>query len=110
MSQYIINAGLQFNVSAASVKPAVDILQSQLKQHPLDVPVNLKITNATANQVKGQINKINALSTALGRLSETSKHASTNLDTVAKSLRRVGVAVGVATSGNKQLGSTVTQL
>ena len=110
LSQYIISAGLQFNVTAASIKPAVDALQANLNKNPVNVPINLKITNSTNQQVQNQITKINALSKAVTGLSSSSGAASANLNELAKSLVRVGVGISQATAQNKQLNATNKQL
>ncbi len=110
MSQYVINAGLKFNVDSASVAPAVKALNDQLKLSKVNIPVNLTVVKSTQNQIQSQITKINQLSTAFTQLATSSKAASGNLKELTVELARVGGALTLATSGTNRIKSTANAL
>lgn len=62
---YIVKANMQFSLSAASIKPVIDSLQTGLAGKKISIPVSLKVDKNITNQVTNQTGAFKSLAAAI---------------------------------------------
>ncbi len=86
MSQYVINAGLKFNVSSASVQPVISSLQKQLTANPINIPVDLKINQAALKNISKADASFQSLNATLVKLSQSAGTFNSQVNQLSASL------------------------
>lgn len=92
-SNYVINAGINFRLNNASIKPVVDSFTKQISTKGISIPVNLSFKGINAQQVAKQSTAFRQLNASISSLSVSSAKASASLGSLYSRIRNIGNAI-----------------